>query len=104
MKIIPDPLSFAWDKGNLDKNFKKHGVTNKEAENVFENKPIFIFADEKHSTLKEKRYGAFGVTNQDRLLSVVFTVRNEYVRIITARNMSRKERRAYEKIKNNSKL
>lgn len=102
MKILPDPISFDWNKGNIDKNLKKHKVTDKEAEEVFINKPSFIFQDEKHSTAKEKRYGMFGLTDQGRLLSVAFTIRSEKIRIITARNISRKERRSYEKIKNNS--
>lgn len=98
MKILPDPVSFVWDKGNIDKNFKKHKVTNKEAEEVFENKSKFIFEDVKHSTV-EKRYGIFGVTDNGKQLSVVFTIRNDKVRIITAREMSNRERRSYEKIK-----
>lgn len=98
MKILPDPISFLWDKGNIDKNFKKHKVTNKETEETFENKPKFIFEDEKHSTV-EKRYGIFGVTDNGKQLSVVFTIRNDKVRIITAREMSKRERRSYEKIK-----
>lgn len=101
MKILPDSLTFKWDKGNFDKNLVKHGVTNREAEEVFENEPKFIFEDEKHSAI-EKRYGLFGKTNKGKLLSIVFTLRDDKVRIITARNTSRRERKSYEKIKNYS--
>ena len=104
MKILPDPISFAWNKGNIDKNLKKHNVTNKKAEEVFENKPIFIFEDEKHSK-SEKRYMLWGVTDQKRKLSIFFTIRNNRVRIISARDMHKKERGAYEeKIKTDTKI
>lgn len=55
MKILPEPLEFEWDKGNQDKNFRKHKVTNKESEEAFENAEKFLHKDEKHSTL-EQRY------------------------------------------------
>lgn len=103
MRILPGPVSFVWDKGNIDKNLKKHGVTNKEAEEVFENKPLFISEDIKHSKI-EKRYKALGVTDNNKLLFLSFTVRIDKVRIISARNMNKKEKRTYEKIQTNSKI
>lgn len=103
MKILPDPVSFIWDKGNIDKNLKKHGIANKEAENIFENKPIFISKDINHSLKNEKRFQALGKTDNDRLLFISFTVRSDKVRIISARDMSKKEGRVYEdKTKTNS--
>lgn len=102
--ILPEPIAFEWDKGNIDKNLKKHKISNKEAEEIFENDPKFIFKDEKHSQL-ESRYGIFGQTNRARKLSVVFVIRKNRIRIITARRMSRKERSTYEeKIKSYSKI
>ncbi|PIV09096.1 hypothetical protein COS31_02005 [Candidatus Roizmanbacteria bacterium CG02_land_8_20_14_3_00_36_15] len=103
MLILPKPVFFEWDKGNFDKNYQKHKVTNKEAEEVFDNEPKFIFEDKKHSET-EKRYGIFGRTKNGKLLSIVFIIRNNKIRIITARNMSKKERRSYEKIKINPKI
>lgn len=104
MEILPEPISFEWNKGNIDKNLKRHGVTNKEAEEVFENKPIFIFEDVKHS-LVERRYMVWGKTDNDRRLTIFFTIRNNKVRIISARDMQKKERRVYEeKIQNNTKV
>lgn len=97
MERLPDLLEFEWDQGNREKNFIKHGVTNKEAEEAVTNKLPFIFPDEGHSGI-EKRYALYGKTDQGRRLSIVFTIRKEKVRIITARDMSKKERRAYEKI------
>lgn len=102
MKILPDPIVFEWDKGNIDKNFIKHNVTDKESEEVFENEPKFIFEDEEHS-LTESRYMIWGVTDKGRKLSVFFTLRGEKVRIISARDMHKKERRKYEEeIQNNT--
>ncbi len=103
MKILPEPLAFEWDKGNIEKNLIKHKVTSRETEEVFTNEEKFIIEDEKHS-LSEKRYLVWGVTNKGRRLSVIFTLRNNKVRIISARGMNKKERREYEKIQKNSKI
>ena len=93
-------VGFDWDKGNIDKNFRKHDVTNQEAEEIFNNEP-YIFEEIKHS-LKEERLQALGKTNQGRLLFVSFTVRkvNEAlkVRVISARDVNKKEEVKYEKI------
>ncbi len=97
MRILPDPIAFDWDKGNIDKNLKKLKVTNKETEEVFENKPLLVSEDLKHSKA-EKRFQALGKSDKGKLLFLSFTVRSDKVRIISARIMSRKERRKYEKI------
>ncbi|PJC29162.1 hypothetical protein CO053_00820 [Candidatus Shapirobacteria bacterium CG_4_9_14_0_2_um_filter_40_11] len=93
---LPVPLSFDWNKGNLDKNWLKHKVSLKEAEEIFFNRPLKIFEDEKHSQ-KEERLLAYGITNRRRQLMIVFTLRGEKIRIISARNQNKKERRIYEK-------
>lgn len=103
MRILPEPIKFEWDEGNIDKNLTRHGVTHKEAEEVFDNEPKFIFEDEKHS-YKEIRYGLFGQSDKGRKLSIVFTIRNDKLRIITARDMSKRERRDYEEIKKNTSI
>lgn len=95
MKILPEPIAFEWDKGNINKNFIKHNIADKEAEELFDNEPKFILEDEKHS-FTETRYMIWGVTNKGRRLSVFFTFRGEKVRIISARDMHKKERRKYE--------
>ena len=56
MRVLPKPLKFQWDKGNIDKNFKKHGITDKESEEIFNNSPLLIALDKKHSTKEEIRY------------------------------------------------
>lgn len=104
MRILPGLISFEWDKGNINKNFKKHKLSNKEIEQVFINdRKKFTFEDQKHSVI-EKRYGIFGKTDDEKLLSIVFALRKDIIRVITARPMSKRERRSYEKIKTNSKI
>ena len=91
---LPVPLSFDWNKGNIDKNWQKHKVHFKEAEEDFLNKPLSLLRDIKHSQ-SEERYIALGITNQKRKLHIVFTIRNNKIRIISARNQSKKERKLY---------
>lgn len=104
MKALPGPLAFDWDKGNINKNWLKHKVTNKEAEEAFGNKPLFVHRDPGHSE-KEPRFRALGKTNDNKLLFLSFTIRSNKVRVISARNMSKKERRAYaQKTETNTKV
>ena len=93
--ILADLAGFEWDGGNTAKNVLGHGVTPAEAEAVFFNEPLVVLEDEKHSE-KETRYLAHGTTVGGRLLTAAFTIRNRHLRIISVRDMSRKERRAYE--------
>ena len=92
----PEYDSFEWNKGNIDKNEKKHGVFFKECEEVFVDKPIFA-EDIKHSNI-EKRFYCVGFTKNNKQLFISFTIRNKNIRIISARFSSKKERREYEKI------
>jgi len=94
-KIVPEPIEFDWDKGNVDKNFKKHRVLNEEAEEVFLNDPL-ISEDKEHSKV-EKRYQCLGITDKNKQLFVSFTTRNDKIRIISTRSMNKKERKTYEK-------
>lgn len=96
-KGLIKPVEFDWNEFNKDKNWTKHNVENKECEEIFYNKPLKTYPDKKHSLL-EKRFVAFGMTNKQRKLTAIFTIRNNKLRIISARNMSRKERNVYEKI------
>lgn len=95
MKVLPKPVSFDWDKGNIGKNFAKHDVTDKESEQIFLNEPNFIFEDEKHS-ISERRYMIWGITNTGRKLTAIFTMRGKKIRVISARDINRKEKRVYE--------
>ena len=96
-------LVFDWDKGNIVKNWERHKIKHTEAEEVFVNEPKFIIPDTKHSE-EEERYAVFGRTNENRLLSLTFTKRNDKVRVISARNMSKRERNFYEELKINAKI
>jgi len=98
VRILPNLITFDWDEGNIDKNLIKHNVTNQEAEEVFMNKPLLVNEDVEHSG-QEIRYQALGKTNLNRLLFVSFTLRDQKVRPISVRDMNKKERRVYEKIK-----
>lgn len=92
-----NPLEgFEWDENNRNKNWLRHKVTNDECEEVFYNEPLYIFSDHKHS-VKEKRLVAYGITDQKRKLTIVFTIRKNKIRVISARDQSKKERRVYEK-------
>lgn len=94
-EILRGLLGFEWDKGNSGKNERKHGVTDREAEEIFFNGPLLIARS--HKEEKEVRYSALGKTYGSRLLMVVFTIRSNRIRVISARPMSKKERKIYEK-------
>lgn len=85
---------FQWDKGNIEKNWLKHKVSPSECEQIFFNIPLIAHDDIKHSA-EENRYYTLGKTNTNRFLFVVFTVRKKQIRIISARDMNKKERQVY---------
>jgi len=88
---------FEWDEGNSRKSADKHDVSQAEAESIFFNDPLIIAEDIKHSE-REPRLNALGKTSQNRLLHITFTLRQNgtLIRVISARDMHRKERKAYE--------
>jgi uncharacterized DUF497 family protein len=88
---------FDWDAGNQTKNLDKHAVSCVEAEEVFLNAPLKVLFDPVHSKA-EPRFHAFGKSNDRRHLTVSFTIRGTLIRVISARPMSRKEKRYYEKV------
>lgn len=88
-------LGFQWDQGNIDKILITHNVENWESEQVFFNKPLFVLDDSKHS-IPEKRWAVFGKTDADRFLVVIFTMRVDLIRLISARDMNKKERKFYD--------
>ena len=85
---------FQWDLGNIDKNLTGHGVENWECEQVFFNWPLLVLDDPKHS-ISEKRWAAFGKTDAERFLVVIFTKRDSLIRVIYARDMNKRERKFY---------
>jgi hypothetical protein len=90
-------VGFDWDDGNSLKSADKHSVSQAEAEQVFADPQVLIADDVKHSQ-EEPRYHALGRTNDGRPLHVTFTLRDKHtkIRVISARNMNRKEREIYE--------
>jgi len=86
---------FEWDGGNIDKNWLRHQVSWTECEEVFFNQPLIAAKDEEHSPQEARNY-ALGQTDAGRGLFVVFTVRRSLIRVISARDMNKKERRVYD--------
>ena len=93
--ILASLTGFEWDDGNLTKNWEKHQVSALECEQVFFNRPLISFPDELHSET-EPRFYALGQTDTGRRLFIVFTARSDLIRVVSARDMSRKERKIYE--------
>jgi uncharacterized DUF497 family protein len=97
MNLLSKVVGFQWDEGNRIKNWKKHKVARREAEEIFFNKPQVHFRDIKHSK-SEPRFGILGRTNTDRRLAAFYTIRHNYIRIISARDQQHgKERKRFEK-------
>src|SRR4051812_33725721 len=90
-------LGFDWDVGNDRKSTDKHGVSRTEAEQVFSDPRLLVLSDRKHS-LEETRFHAFGETTGGRQLLISFTLRRNatLIRVISSRDMSRRERTRYE--------
>jgi len=90
-------IGFDWDHGNSRKSVDKHDVSQSEAEQVFFNDPLLMLVDDRHSQT-EPRIHALGKTDTGRLLHITFTLRadNSKIRVISARDMHRKERARYE--------
>ncbi len=86
---------FDWDEENAVKNWERHRVTPEEAEDVFFHDPFVMRSDLPHSK-REKRYRSLGKTGRGRKLFIAFTIRRRLIRIISARDMSRRELEDYE--------
>ena len=87
---------FEWDEGNARKSLDKHSVSQAEAEQVFPGEPLL--ADDVGHSETEARFLALGETREERRLHITFTLRDHgrKLRIISARDMNRKERAIYE--------
>ena len=95
MRVLRESVVFQWDKGNIDKNWIKHKVADRECEEVFFDENKKIFKDKLHSR-GEERFRIVGKTKKGRLLFVVFTMRRGKVRIISARDINKREVCLYE--------
>ena len=87
---------FNWDDGNARKN-EKHGVSMAEAEQTFFNAPLLLLQDNAHSQT-EARFHALGKTDDGRTLHITFALCQSglLIRVISARDMHRKERLVYD--------
>ncbi len=93
-KLLQECIGFEWDDGNREKNWTSHQVTAIESEEIFFNQPLLVtHSSQQHES--ENRYYALGQTKMERTLFVVFTIREKRIRVISARDMSRKERKVY---------
>ena len=97
LQRITDAEGFQLDAGNDIKSLIKHQVDCLEAEQLFRNHPLIIQDDAPHSR-SEPRARAFGKSDAGRMLSVSFTIREKWIRVISARPMAAKERKIYEQI------
>ena len=95
MQILTDVIGFDWDQGNKGKNFIKHQATDEECEEVFFDPQKKILKDVLHSG-NEERYVLLGKTKIERLLFIVFTIRKQKIRIISARDINNKEKKLYQ--------
>ena len=97
LEFLSGVAEFNWDKGNRNKDWTKHKVSDIECEEVFFNIPLVAFPDKTHSKSEDRHY-LLGKTNENRLLFIVFTMRGSKIRIISARDMKKKERRYYHEV------
>ncbi len=86
---------FEWDDKKAQQNLAAHGVTFEDATAVFDDPFYIIYADPDHS-MEEERFIVIGESESHRYLFVSYTERGERTRIISARELTAKERKSYE--------
>jgi uncharacterized DUF497 family protein len=89
-------LTFEWDENKSDLNFKKHEIYFEEAKTVF-NDPLSITIQDKDHSVGENRYIDIGCSIKGRILIVIYSERNNNIRIISCRKATKHEIREYEK-------
>ncbi|MCE7897925.1 MAG: BrnT family toxin [bacterium] len=94
MKTIVEPLSFEWDHGNINKSLDKHGVTTHLAEEPFTDPHLLTLPDRSHSQ-NELRFHLLGSTHAGQILFITYCIRQNKIRIISARPADKKERKIY---------
>ena len=88
-------MQFDWDKNKAESNFKKHGISFDDAVTVFAD-PYLLFTEDYQHSIGEEREWAIGEAENGLIIVVIFTVRQEVFRIISARKATKKERKQYE--------
>lgn len=86
---------FDWDGGNAEKNWLRHRVSQSECEQVFFNRPLVVAEDLQHSD-SEDRFFALGQSDAGRWLFVAYALRGDRIRVVSARDMTRREQKEYE--------
>lgn len=94
--LLAQIAGFDWDEHNTTKNVLGHNVSQAEAEEICFHQPVLLLEDLRHSE-REQRLLLYGSTAAGRPLTAAFTIRSDRIRIISVRDMSRKERQVYEK-------
>ncbi len=94
----PAHIEFEWDPAKAERNIRRHQITFEEAVTAFDDEYAIIFADEAHS-FDEPRDVLIGYSNRAHLLTVIFTERGDVVRLISARQATRGEKKRYEEEK-----
>jgi uncharacterized DUF497 family protein len=94
LAVLLECAGFEWDDGNSEKNWVRHQVSRAECEEVFFNEPLAAALDEKHSE-DETRYYVLGETDDGRRLFLAVTIREQRIRVISARDMNRREEKEY---------
>ena len=103
MVVLPQPTAFEWDAGNAEKNYRVHNVGWAECEEVFFSEQKLLFNCALHLA-NEERYILLGETKEERKLFIVFTFRKHQIRVISARDLNKKERKLYEQAIKNSQI
>lgn len=93
-RLVEGCEGFQWDAANSGKIWERHRVAPTECEELFFNRPLVFGKDEEHLAEEERMYG-LGQSDAGKLLFVAYTIRGRVIRVISARDMSRKERRIY---------
>jgi uncharacterized protein len=88
-------LQFEWDPYKADRNLTKHGVRFTEAETAFNDPNFYTEFDHQHA-IDEERYIGIGFSDRGRLLLIVYTLREPFIRIISARPCNAREARFYD--------
>jgi uncharacterized protein len=86
---------FEWDDRKADRNLVRHGISFKEAGSIFSDLNLYTEFDVSHS-IEEDRYFSIGFSDRGRLLFVSHTIREDTIRIISARPCTPKEARFYD--------
>ncbi len=88
-------MDFEWNQQKAEINFQKHGVSFDEASTVFGDALSLTFPGVEHS-IQEERYLIIGLSSMNRVLVISHVHRNEFIRIISARQATKREQKFYE--------